>query len=72
MLSILSRWLIRFCLYLSLTYSRIKIGNGVVYEQEESLRIRSIIKMVRGMTVGECMLLTGTCSEGNVGIDKSI
>jgi len=53
-------------------YDRIKIRNGVVYKQEQSLRIRSNIKIVRRITYGGRLLLTVTCFEGNVGIDKRI
>jgi len=53
-------------------YDRIKIPTGVVYKREQSLRNRSNIKIVRRITFGGCLLLTVTCFEGNIGIDKRI
>ena len=53
-------------------YDRIKIWNGVIYEQGESLRIRSNIKIVRSNIFGGRLPLTVTCFEVKVGIDKRI
>jgi hypothetical protein len=47
-----------------------KKKRSVVYEQEKSLQIRSNIKIVPSSTNDGCLLLTVTCFEVKVKIDR--